>query len=119
MILRDPVHGLVSFETEEEALAAAEALYGMPVRVVADAGEATRTVATTAAMPHRCHSLHRPSAEPAPSLPTTAPGALVRLNPIAGTTSPLPLDAEIYKWRHLIENFFLQAQAAPRHRHAL
>jgi transposase len=29
-------------------------------------------------------------------------------------TSPLPLDAELYKWRHLIENFFCKLKEFKR-----
>jgi transposase len=33
-------------------------------------------------------------------------GAKIVISQHPRRTSPLPIDAEIYKWRHLIENFF-------------
>ena len=32
---------------------------------------------------------------------------------------PIPHDADMYKWRHLIENCFQRLQRVPSHRHAL
>jgi transposase len=45
-------------------------------------------------------------------------GAKIVISQHPRRASPLPIDAEIYKWRHLIENFFLQAQGIQAHRHA-
>jgi transposase len=33
-------------------------------------------------------------------------GALAVIPAKAGRTTPIPHDAEMYKWRHLVENFF-------------
>jgi len=32
--------------------------------------------------------------------------------------APLDIDLEVYKWRHLIENFFCKLQGVQTHRHA-
>jgi transposase len=41
-------------------------------------------------------------------------GAKIVIAQHSRRTSPLPLDAEIYKWRHLIENFFCKLKAFKR-----
>jgi transposase len=45
-------------------------------------------------------------------------GARIVISQRPQRTNPLPIDAEIYKWRRLIENFLLQAQGVQTHRHA-
>jgi transposase len=44
-------------------------------------------------------------------------GAKIVISQHPRRASPLPIEAEIYKWRYLIENFF-QAQRIQTHRHA-
>ena len=46
------------------------------------------------------------------------PGAKAVIAQHPRRASPLTIDAEIYKWRHLIENFFGKAQGVQAHRHA-
>lgn len=41
-------------------------------------------------------------------------GAKIVIAQHSRRTSPLPLDAEIYKWRHLIENFFCKLKEFKR-----
>lgn len=41
-------------------------------------------------------------------------GAKIVISQHPRRTSPLPLDAELYKWRHLIENFFCKLKEFKR-----
>jgi transposase len=41
-------------------------------------------------------------------------GAKIVISPHSRRASPLPLDKELYKWRHLIENFFCKLKEFKR-----
>ena len=41
-------------------------------------------------------------------------GAKIVISPHQRRTKPLPLDTEMYKWRHLIENFFCKLKEFKR-----
>jgi transposase len=41
-------------------------------------------------------------------------GAKIVISQHQRRTSPLPIDAEVYKWRHLIENFFCKLKEFKR-----
>ena len=45
-------------------------------------------------------------------------GAKIVISQHPRRTVPLPIDAELYKWRHLIENFFCKLKGVQTHRHA-
>ena len=45
-------------------------------------------------------------------------GAKIVISQRPKRKQPLQIDAEIYKWRHLIENFFAKLKAFQRHRNA-
>ena len=47
-----------------------------------------------------------------------ARGAKVVISQHPRRAKPLAIDEEMYKWRHLIENFLRQAQGVQTHRHA-
>jgi len=44
----------------------------------------------------------------------TARGAKIVISPHQRRARPLPVDAEMYKWRHLIENFFCKLKEFKR-----
>ncbi|WP_139812220.1 hypothetical protein [Ensifer aridi] len=44
-------------------------------------------------------------------------GAKIVISQYPRRAQPLPLGAEMYKWRHLIENLLPQAQGIQAHRH--
>ena len=48
-----------------------------------------------------------------------AAGKTVVIPPKSSRKAPRPFDRELYKARHLIENFYCNAQAIPRHRYPL
>ena len=45
-------------------------------------------------------------------------GAKVVISQHPRRTTPLKIDTEMYKWRHLIENLLLQTEGIQAHRHA-
>ena len=44
----------------------------------------------------------------------TGRGAKIVVSQMSGRTAPLVIDADIYKWRHLIENFFCKLKKFKR-----
>ena len=49
-----------------------------------------------------------------PSLPTSTSGAKIVISQHPRRSLPLRLDTELYKWRHLIENFFCKLKEFKR-----